>query len=393
MEGDKQRCYKVIIVGAGPSGLAMAASLNILSIPNVILERDNCFAPLWQNKTYDRLKLHVAKSFCELPHMPYPKSYPTYVSRKELVQYLDHYINHFKITPRYNRFVESADYVEFESTKKWNIKARNINSEEMEEYSCDFLIVATGENGDAFIPNVEGLETFVGEVIHTTQYKSGERYAGKNVLVVGSGNSGMQIALDLANHGAKTSIVVKSDMHILWSEATNVGLYLLKYISVYWVDSLLVMLSKLKYGNDLSKYGFKRPKEGPFLMKDKYGKYPIIDIGTMDKIKSGQIQVLPLIMEIKGSEVSFNNGKSYSFDVIIFATGFKRSTNKWLKGDDYLLNEDGLSKPSFPNHWKGQNGLYCVGLCRRGFFGASLDAINVANDIKALLTAQNQNSK
>lgn len=70
------------------------------------------------------------------------------------------------------------------------------------------------------------------------------------------------------------------------------GLVLLKHIPLNMVDSMLVMLSKLKYG-DLTKYGIQRPKEeGPFTMKNNYGKYPIIDVGTIHKIKSGEIQVI-----------------------------------------------------------------------------------------------------
>ena len=79
------------------------------------------------------------------------------------------------------------------------------------------------------------------------------------------------------------------------------------------------------------------------------------------------------------------NGRSYQFDSIVFCTGFKRSTHLWLKGDDYLLNDDGIPKPSYPNHWKGRNGLYCVGLSRRGFYGAKSDALNIANDVKSVL--------
>lgn len=72
--------------------------------------------------------------------------------------------------------------------------------------------------------------------------------------------------------------------------AANLGLVLLKYLSLPMVDSLLVLLSKLAYG-DMSKYGLRRPSEGPFLMKVKYGKYPFVDVGTCQKIKSGEIQV------------------------------------------------------------------------------------------------------
>lgn len=108
------------------------------------------------------------------------------------------------------------------------------------------------------------------------------------------------------------------------------GLMLLKYFSYNIVDSLMVILSKIVYG-DLSKYGISRPEEGPFSLKVKYGKYPIIDTGTVGKIKSGEIQVLPKLTSIGGGEAVFEGGKSHPFDAIVFATGFKRSTNKWLK--------------------------------------------------------------
>ncbi|CAA2998310.1 probable indole-3-pyruvate monooxygenase YUCCA10 [Olea europaea var. sylvestris] len=373
---------KVIIVGAGPSGLATAACLSQFSVPYMILEREDCFASLWKKYSYDRLHLHLAKQFCELPHFKLPSSCPTYVSKNDFIHYLDEYVSHFKINPAYGKSVKSAVYDE--PTKKWKIQAQNVSSNKVEEFSCRFLVVATGETCDAFVPEFEGLNTFAGEKIHSTQYKNGEKFREKSVLVIGSGNSGMEIALDLANYGAKTSIAVRSPIHILSREMAYMGLFLLNYVPFNFVDNLLTFLSKLIYG-DLTKHGIKRPQEGPFALKVKYGKYPVIDVGTYQKIKNGVIQVLPGITNIKGNDVVFENGKEHPFDAIIFATGFNRSTNQWLKGDDYLLNEDGLPKPSFPNHWKGKNGLYCSGLSRRGFHGAALDAQNIANDIKALL--------
>ncbi|KAJ1392716.1 hypothetical protein SESBI_35543 [Sesbania bispinosa] len=132
---------------------------------------------------------------------------------------------------------------------------------------------------------------------------------------------------------------------------------LLKYLSLSTVEKLVVIASRIVYG-DLSRYGLPWPREGPFTMK----------------IKSGEIQVLPAEIEsIRGNEV-------------LFRDGFKRSTQKWLKEADDLLNEDGFAKQSFPNHWKGKNGLYCVGLARRGFYGANLEAQNIANDIASLMT-------
>ncbi|KAK6239305.1 hypothetical protein QUC31_004774 [Theobroma cacao] len=372
----------VIIVGAGPSGLATAACLNFHSIPCIILEREDCFASLWKKYAYDRLHLHLDKQFCVLPYMPFPDSYPSYISKEQFVSYLDNYVSHFKISPLYRRCVELAKFDQ--ASKKWIVKARNLGSGEVEEFKGRFLAVASGETSNPYTPEIEGLNTFPGNVLHSTQFRNGNAFSDQNVLVVGSGNSGMEIALDLANHGAKTSIVARSPVHILSKEMVYLGLILLKYIPHNMVDSLMVMLSKLAYG-DLTKYGITRPKEGPFFMKVAYGKYPVFDVGTYNKIKSGEIQVLPAISSIRGSEVVFGHGVTHPFDTIIFCTGFKRSTNVWLKGDEYLLNDDGLPKPSFPNHWKGKNGLYCVGLSRRGLYGASADAQNIANDIKSLL--------
>ncbi|KAL0419972.1 UNVERIFIED_CONTAM: putative indole-3-pyruvate monooxygenase YUCCA10 [Sesamum radiatum] len=379
-----QREAAVIIVGGGPSGLATAACLHELSIPYTLLERQDCFAPLWQKYSYDRVHLHLPKHFCQLPLMPIPPSYSKYLSRNEFVQYLNDYVSRFRIRPRYRRLVETASYDEVAG--KWTITARNLGSGEEEEYTPRFLVVATGETCDPKIPEVEGLHSFTGETLHSTEYRNGEKFAGERVLVVGSGNSGMEIALDLANSGAKTSIVVRSPMHITSRGIVHAALILLKYLPLKWVDWMVVMLSRCVYG-DLSKVGIQRPKEGPFALKLKYGKYPVIDVGTLNNlINSRQIQVLPGIRSIKGKNVLFENEKEYMLDVIVFATGFKRSTKHWLKGDDYLLSDDGFPKPNFPNHWKGKNGLYCAGLSRRGLYGAAADAQNIAHDIKAQLS-------
>ncbi|OVA05887.1 Pyridine nucleotide-disulfide oxidoreductase [Macleaya cordata] len=376
----------VIVVGAGPSGIATSACLNRLSIPNIVLEREDCLASLWMKKSYDSLHLSLAKQFSELPHLSIPADYPKYASREQFIRYLDNYASHFKVCPLYNRLVELATFNE--ATRKWCVKVRNTtpggsDGDCEEEYRGRFLVVAAGETSHAYIPEVEGLDSFRGEVLHSTEYKTGEKYTNKNVLVVGAGNSGMEIALDLVNFGAKTSIVVRSPLHIISRGMADIGLILVKYIPLSIVDGLLVILSKLVYG-DTTKYGITRPKKGPFFMQWKYGKYPVIDVGTFNKIKSGQIQVLPSTTHVTGEYVGFANGKSYRFDLIVFATGFKRSTSKWLKDDKDLLDENGISKQNFPNNWKGQNGLYCTGLSRRGPYGAAVDAQKIATDIKRL---------
>ncbi|GFZ19504.1 flavin-binding monooxygenase family protein [Actinidia rufa] len=339
-----------IIVGAGPSGLATSACLNRLSIPNIVLEREDCFASLWKKKSYDHLHLHLTKQYSELPHMSLPTTFPTYISKNQFIQYLDDYASQFNITPMYYRLVESSNYDEI--AKKWHVKVRHVISHEVEEYSSRFLVVATGETSDEFIPEVEGLSSFTGEVF--TQLST------------------------RMERGTVTKVCWLLGLEILaWKS-------LLIFQLIVPRPLLLFEARKLRYG-DLTKYGIQRPQEGPFTLKAKYGKYPVIDVGTYKKIKFGEIQVLPGIASIRGDEVQFENGKSHPFDAIVFATGFKRSTHKWLKGDNYLLDEDGIPKPSFPNHWKGENGLYCAGLARRGLYGAAMDAQKIANDIKSAM--------
>uniref|UniRef100_A0A803NQE5 Flavin-containing monooxygenase n=1 Tax=Cannabis sativa TaxID=3483 RepID=A0A803NQE5_CANSA len=290
----------VIIVGAGPSGLGVAGCLSRLSIPYIILEREDCYASLWNKYAYDRLHFHLRKQFCHLPHIPFPSDFPNYVPKTLFLQYLNDYVSHFQIRPLYRRTVE-------------------------------FLVVATGETANPFVPEIKGLDGFAGEILHSTQFKSGKEFKNKKVLVVGSGNSGMEIALDLSNYDAKTSIIVRSPVHFVSREIVYLALILLKYLPLKMVDSVVVMLSKFAYG-DLNKYGIKRPSEGPFYMKVKYGKYPVIDVGTFNKIKTGEIQVLSAEVEsVENDVVLLKNGKSYQFDAIVFCTGFKRSTNLWLK--------------------------------------------------------------
>ncbi|XP_010241043.1 PREDICTED: probable indole-3-pyruvate monooxygenase YUCCA10 isoform X2 [Nelumbo nucifera] len=318
----------VIVVGAGPAGLATSACLNLHSVPNIVLEREDCVGSLFRNKSYDCLHIHLPKQYCELPHMSFPSNSPMYVPRSDFIRYLDDYASRFKVNPVYHRSVESATFDQ--ATQKWHVKARNTVSGETEDYVSRFLVVATGENSDPFVPEIEGLDTFKGELLHSTKYKSGAKFSGKSVLVVGSGNSGMEIAFDAATAGAKTSIIVRSPLHILSKNMLSLGLILSAYLPVDAVDTLILTLCRSLYG-DLSKYGLRRPEEGPFYWTRTYGKYPNTNVGAAQMIKSGKIQVLPSIASIKGDEVILTNGKLYQFDAIILATGFKRSTNKWLK--------------------------------------------------------------
>ncbi|KAF9612340.1 hypothetical protein IFM89_039058 [Coptis chinensis] len=344
---------KVVIVGAGPSGLATSACLNTLSIPNIILEKEDCCASLWKMRAYDRLKLHLAKEFCSLPHMPFPHNAPTYVPKDQFISYIDEYASNFKIHPKYRRFVESASYEV--CTNKWRIVAKNAISNMVEVYVADFLVVATGENAKGFIPYFPGVENFVGDKMHSNEYRSGSVYNNKDVLVVGSGNSGMEIAYDLNHHGARTSIVIKTPFHALSKEMVRLGMQLLTYVPVDWVDSLIMKMANLWYG-DLSKQGLHRPTKGPFYIKTTTGRTPVVDVGTMDKIAKGEIKVRPAVSRITKNGAEFANGETHKFEAIIFATGYRSTANYWLKDYDFLLDKEGMPKTKSQTTGKVQMG-------------------------------------
>ncbi|KAJ0229185.1 indole-3-pyruvate monooxygenase YUCCA10 [Hirschfeldia incana] len=376
----------VLIVGAGPAGLATSVCLNQHSIPNIILEKEDIHASLWKKRAYERLKLHLAKNFCQLPYMTHGPDVPTFMSKDLFIEYLDAYVTHFDIKPRYNRTVKFSTFEV--SNNKWRVEAENIVTGETEVYWSKFLVVATGENGYANIPNVKGIDTFPGEIVHSSLYKSGRDFKCKNVLVVGGGNSGMEISFDLCNFDANTTVLVRTPRHILTKEEVYLGMSLLKYCPVKMVDTIVMGVSAARsfmYG-DLSKHGLFRPKQGPFATKLFTGKAPVIDVGTVQKICDGKIQVINGgIKIIQGKTLTFENGTKQDFDVIVFATGYKSSVCNWLKNYEYMMKEDGFPKNPMPKHWKGENNLYCAGFSRKGIAGAAQDAVSIAEDIRSIL--------
>lgn len=193
-----------IIVGGGPSGIAVAACLKQNGIPSLVLERSDCIASLWQHKTYDCVKLHLPKEFCELPLLGYPKNYPKYPNKNQFISYVTDYANHFGIKPVFDQTVESAGF-EFE-LGVWRVKTQDSG------YESRWLVVATGENAEALVPEIPRIETFEGSLVHASEYKNGNEFREKKVIVIGCGNSGMEICLDLCNHNANPFMVVRNSV-------------------------------------------------------------------------------------------------------------------------------------------------------------------------------------
>ncbi|KAM0834927.1 hypothetical protein ACQ4PT_063277 [Festuca glaucescens] len=386
-----------IIVGAGPAGLSVAAQLHTHGVPSVVLERDDCIASLWQRRTYDRLRLHLPKRFCELPGMPFPASYPEYPTKHQFISYLESYAAAFDVRPRFRQSVASARFDH--AAGLWRVQASSTEDENetTTEYIGRWLVVATGENAERVLPEFPGAGSFKGPVTHVSEYKSGEPYRGSRVLVVGCGNSGMEVCLDLCDHGARPAMVVRDAVHVLPREmlgvATfSVAAFLLRFLPLRLVDRLLVLLAGLFLGNDLPRLGLRRPATGgPLELKNSSGRTPVLDIGALEKIRAGEIAVVPGVRRFMAGGAEMADGSFVAADAVVLATGYHSNVPQWLKGSDFFSGE-GYPKAGFPEGWKGESGLYSVGFTRRGLAGVALDAVRVAGDIAVAYNQKNNTS-
>ncbi|WCJ29762.1 Flavin-binding monooxygenase family protein [Euphorbia peplus] len=376
MKRHVERVKGPIIIGAGPSGLAVSACLIKNGVPSLILEKSECIASLWQLKTYDRLKLHLPKRFCQLPLMSFPSHFPKYPTKQQFISYMESYAQHFSIQPKFKQAVHKAEFDILSGF--WTVQTPDT------DYISPWLIVATGENAEPVVPEIPGMDNFKGRIIHTSLYKSGSEFKNDTVLVIGCGNSGMEVSLDLCRNKAIPHMVVRNTVHVLPREmfgmsTFGIGMALLKWLPLRLVDKLLLLVANFTLGNT-DRVGLRRPKTGPLQLKNVTGKTPVLDVGALSQIKSGKIKIMKAVKEITRNGAKFIDGQEKEFDSIILATGYKSNVPSWLKGSDFFT-KDGMPKTPFPNSWKGENGLYTVGFTRKGLLGTSSDALKIAQDI------------
>ena len=327
-----------LIIGAGPAGLAMAGQLAHRNLPFTVLEASEHIGFAWRNH-YDRLHLHTVKQYSALPHLPYPANYPTYVSRLQVVEYLEQYANHFDIRPQFNQIVVS---IRRTTGGRWQVDTQT------DAFEADQVIVSTGYNRIPNVPELPGLRDFRGIIWHSREYRNGAAFRGENVLVVGMGNTGAEIALDLLEHGANPVISVRAPVNIVkrdsFGKPTQPTAIFLSRFPNWFYDLMAGLSQKLTIG-DLTKYGLGKPAR-PASYDTRRGRIPVIDIGTLDQIKAGNIRIAPGIERVLPKTVRFTDGSERPFDAIILATGYRPGLAPIL-GDDLsarILNERGYPK-------------------------------------------------
>jgi len=343
---------KNLIIGAGPAGLAVAGRMRHRNIPFELLEQTTRVGWAWRHH-YDRLHLHTVKQLSALPHLPFPDHYPVYVPRQQVVDYLENYAQHFNIQPQFNTAVQQIK----KEKNQWIVQTNTDQT-----YVADNVVIATGVNRIPNVPVWEGQDTYKGSIIHSRNYKNPKPFKGQKVLVVGMGNTGAEVALDLSEHNIDTTISVRSPITMVPRDVNGRPVQLtakkLAKIPFGIGDWLGTQIRRFIIG-DLTKYGVPLSTMHPTVQLRETGKTPVIDIGTAQAIKDGKIKAVGGIDRLYEEGVLFKNGDKKAFDSIILATGYHAKLADFIEGisgslDKYQLPTNPIGADPFKQ-------LYFVG--------------------------------
>lgn len=341
-----------LVVGAGPAGIGVAASLAVRGVDAVVLEKGETIAPAWKSH-YDRLHLHTNKQASGLSLKPMPSSYPRYPSRDQVWSYLDDYARDSLLDVRLRSEVASCRSQNggwvTATVDGWRFESSN-------------LVIATGLSHTPMIPEYPGMDRYTGEVLHSAQYRNGRAYTGKAVLVVGFGNSAGEIALDLFEHGAEPHLSVRSPSIAVPRDILGVPiLTIARWLSALpprLADRLSRPVLWLTIG-DLRKAGVEPADIGPLEQIARKGKIPLLDIGTVAALKRRDITPHPGIERFTTSGVEFVDGTTGDFSAVVFGTGYVPSIGRILEEIDGVLDAQGL--PRVSGGPSGIPGLYFCG--------------------------------
>jgi cation diffusion facilitator CzcD-associated flavoprotein CzcO len=325
---------QAIVLGAGPAGLACAAALRSKGLEIAVLERSDHVGAAWRNH-YDRLHLHTDRKHSELPGMAMPQSWPLYPSRLQVLEYLESYAERFGIRPVFGMEVIS---LKREGTL-WSAATKH------GAVAAPVAVVATGMARTPHRPSFPGIELYRGSLLHSSEYRNPLPYAGKRVLVVGFGNSGGEIALDLAEAGVDVALAVRGPVQILPRDLLGLPIVtwaiIYRYLPARLVDIVNAPVLRVALGS-MEKLGLRRAAKGPLQMIREDGRIPLIDVGTLSKIRDGSIKLRSGIDRLTADGVVFDDGRSENFEAIILATGFRPDLRSLLPDVEGLFDEKGM---------------------------------------------------
>ncbi|GAA4043256.1 NAD(P)/FAD-dependent oxidoreductase [Streptomyces shaanxiensis] len=310
----------VYVIGGGPGGLSVAHALRAQGIRAVVLEKSDRVGASWR-RHYDRLHLHTTRRLSGLPGLPMPRRFGRWVSRDDVVRYLEKYAEHHDL-----EIVTGVEVSRVEPAPDgsgWLLRATGGR-----ELTGAAVVVATGHNHTPRVPDWPGRDTYTGEFLHAGEYRNPAPYAGRDVLVVGVGNTGAEIAVDLVEGGAaRVRLAVRTVPHIVrrstagW--AAQFTSILVRRLPVGLVDRLARPVAKLSVP-DLSDHGLPRPDTGLY-SRVKEGSIPVLDVGLIDAVRKGRIEVVAAVDGFEDGKVILADGTRVSPDAVIAATGYVRA--------------------------------------------------------------------
>ncbi|MFJ6403947.1 flavin-containing monooxygenase [Streptomyces hydrogenans] len=346
----------VYVIGAGPGGLAVAATLRARGVRAVVLEKSGAVGTSWRGH-YDRLRLHTTRRLSALPGLRIPRAYGRWVARADVVRYLEAYTEKHELDVVTGVEVHRIDRAQ-DGTGGWVLHATGGR-----RLTGRAVVVATGFNHTPKLPDWPGLDTYEGDLVHAREYRNPEPYAGKDVLVVGVGNTGAEIAADLAEGGAaRVRIAVRTVPHIVrrttagWP-AQRTGV-LIRRLPPALVDLLGTGMNRLAVP-DLSAHGLPRPDTG-LATRARAGAIPVQDVGLIDAVRTGAVEVVAAVESLEGREVVLADGTRIAPDAVIAATGYRRALEP-LVGHLDVLDAHGRPRASGPRCTRQAPGLYFTG--------------------------------
>jgi cation diffusion facilitator CzcD-associated flavoprotein CzcO len=281
-----------------------------------------------------------------------PQTYPLYPTRGQLVEYLESYAARFDIRPVFNA---TASRIRRVGTQ-WRVELAQGS------ISAPVVVIATGIADAPYRPSWPGTELYQGSVVHSSEYRNPAPYAGKRVLVVGFGNSGGEIALDLANAGVDVTLAVRGPVQILPRDL--LGFPILAWAILYQrlparlVDLINAPILRLAIGR-IEKLGLHRAAKGPRQMVEEDGRVPLIDVGTLDKIRDGSIRICGGIDRLTPDGVVLADAECKEFDAIILATGFRPDLRQLIADVEGVFDRHGM--PLVTGQTTKAPGLYFCG--------------------------------